>query len=101
MRTDIDALCEGEVQVPRLRKLERGLNNAAVGNTDHSLSLDLHPTLTTLSFGGTFGWLKLELQIAAGEMRKTSEILQKSKIPQPAFEFSDPRSNFVRVIQVG
>ena len=54
-----------------------------------------------LSFGGTFGWLKLELQIAAGEMRKTSEILQKSKIPQPAFEFSDPRSNFVRVIQVG
>ena len=43
-----------------------------------------------LSFGGTFGWLKLELQkIAAGEMRKSSEILQKSKIPLPAFEFSD------------
>ena len=42
-----------------------------------------------LSFDGTFGWLKLELQIAAGEMRKSSEILQKSKIPLPAFELTD------------
>ena len=54
-----------------------------------------------LSFGGTFGWLKLELQkIAAGEMRKSSEI-HSSKIENSSTRFRINRSNFVCVIHVG